>query len=76
MPTNIIGRRVGKLRNQRGLSQDNLAVKCQRLGRDASRTTIAKLESGFRCVTDSELLLLARALEVSVSDLFPRGRKK
>lgn len=76
LPTNIIGRQVGKLRNQRGLSQNQVAVKCQRMGWDASRTTIAKLESGFRCVTDSELLLLARALEVSVSDLFPRGKRR
>ena len=76
LPTNIIGRQVGKLRNQRGLSQNQVAVKCQRMGWDASRTIIAKIESGFRCVTDSELLLLARALEVSVAELFPRGRKQ
>ena len=75
MPTNITGRQVGKLRTQRGLSQDMLAVKCQRMGWDVSRATIDKIESGFRCVSDSELFLLARALGVSVSDLFPRGKK-
>ena len=75
MPTNIIGRQVGKLRNQRGLSQDKLAVKCQRNGWDASRTIIAKIESGIRCVSDSELLFLAKALEVSVSELFPKGKR-
>ena len=76
LPTNIIGRQVGKLRNQRGLSQNQVAMKCQRMGWDVSRTIIAKIESGIRCVSDSELLLLARALEVSVSDLFPRGNKR
>ena len=76
LPTNIIGRQVGKLRNQRGLSQNQVAMKCQRMGWDVSRTIIAKIESGIRCVSDSELLLLAKALEVSVSDLFPRGNKR
>ena len=75
LPTNITGRQVGKLRNQRGFSQDKLAMKCQRLGWDVSRATIAKIESGFRCVSDSELLLLAKALEVPVAELFPKGKK-
>ena len=75
MPTNITGRQIAKVRTERGLSQDKLAGKCQRLGWDVSRTTVAKIESGIRCVSDSELLLLSMALGVGVSDLFPRGKK-
>ena len=75
MPTNIIGRQVAKVRTAKGLSQDALAGKCQRAGLDVSRGTLAKIEAGIRCVSDSELLLLAKALEVSVSDLFPKGKK-
>ena len=75
MPTNITGRQVAKVRTARGLSQDALAGKCQRAGWDISRGTLAKIEAGVRCVSDSELLLLARALEVTVSDLFPKGKK-
>lgn len=75
MPTNITGRQIAKVRSQKGLSQDKLSGKCQRLGWDVSRTTVAKIESGIRCVSDSELLLLSQALGVSVSDLFPRGKK-
>ena len=76
MPTNVTGRQIAKVRTQKGLSQDQLAGKCQRAGWDISRGTLAKIEAGVRCVSDSELLLLAKALEVPVSDLFPRGRKQ
>ena len=76
MPTNITGRQIAKVRTQKGLSQDGLAGRCQRAGWDISRGTLAKIEAGVRCVPDSELLLLAKALEVSVAELFPRGRKQ
>ena len=76
MPTNITGRQIAKLRNEKGLSQDQLAGKCQRIGWDASRNIVAKIESGIRCVSDQEILLLSQALGVSVSDLFPRGKKR
>ena len=76
MPTNITGRQIAKLRNEKGLSQDQLAGKCQRIGWDASRNIVAKIESGIRCVSDQEILLLSQALGVYVSDLFPRGKKR
>ena len=76
MPTNVTGRQIAKLRAQNGLSQDGLAGRCQRAGWDISRGTLAKIEAGIRCVSDQEALLLAQALGVSVSDLFPRGKKK
>ena len=75
MPTNVTGRQIAKVRTAKGLSQHWLAGKCQRAGWDISRGTLSKIESGVRCVSDSELLLLAKALDVSVSDLFPKGRK-
>ena len=76
LPSNIIGKQVSRLRNGLDLSQEDLSARCQRQGLDISRGTLAKIEAGVRCVSDSELLLLAKALEVSVSDLFPKGKKK
>jgi len=76
LPTNIIGKQVSRLRNQLGISQDQLSAKCQRVGLDISRGTLAKIESGVRCVSDQEAFLLGQALGVSVSDLFPKGKKK
>ena len=76
MPTNVTGKQVSRLRNQLGLSQDQLSAKCQRVGLDISRGTLAKIEAGIRCVSDGEALLLAQALGVGVSELFPKGKKK
>ena len=76
LPSNIIGKQVSRLRNQLDLSQEQLSAKCQRVGLDISRGTLAKIEAGIRCVSDQEALLLAQALGVGVSDLFPKGKKK
>ena len=35
-----------------------------------SRSTLAKIETQIRCVTDVELLALAKALKVKMKDLF------
>ena len=75
LPSNIIGKQVSRLRNGLDLSQEDLSARCQRQGLDISRGTLAKIEAGVRCVSDSELLLLAKALEVGVSELFPKGKK-
>ncbi len=36
-----------------------------------SRSTLAKIEVGHRCLTDIELLTLAGVLQVKVQELFP-----
>lgn len=76
MPTNITGSQIRKLRSQLDLSQEQLSAKCQRVGLDISRGTLAKIEAGVRCVSDQEALLLAQALGVSVSDLFPKAKRR
>ena len=76
MPTNIIGKQVSRLRNGLNISQEQLSARCQRVGLDISRGTLAKIESCVRCVSDQEAFLLGQALGVSVSDLFPKGKKK
>lgn len=76
LPTNIIGKQVSRLRNQLGLSQDQLSAKIQRVGLDISRGTLAKIEAGIRCVSDQEALLLSQALGVGVSDLFPKTKRR
>lgn len=68
---NIIGPQLRKLRYAADLSQPELAAKCQRLGWDIERDTIAKIEAGSRWVPDAELVLLARVLAVEITALFP-----
>lgn len=68
---NISGKAVRRHRDKLSLSQPKLALKCQLLGWDASRDTIAAIEDGSRVVKDVEAAILAKVLGVSVADLIP-----
>lgn len=71
-PRNVVGPQVAALRNQRKWSQAKLAAVCQLQGWDVSRGVIARIEGGVKWVADIELLELAKALKVSVPELFPK----
>ena len=62
---------MGRLREAQGLSQAALAAKCQLLGWDISRDILARIEGQIRCVTDSEMVFLARSLSVRLDELLP-----
>ena len=68
---NACGPLVARFRNQAGLSQTDLAAKCQLIGWDVSRDIIARIEGQVRWVGDFELALLARALQVPMLELMP-----
>lgn len=68
-PKNVVGPKVAKLRNAQSLSQTALAARCQRIGWDIGRDTIAKIEGQSRCVIDLEVLHLAKALKVPSQQL-------
>jgi transcriptional regulator with XRE-family HTH domain len=72
---NVVGEQVRKLRYARELTQETLAAKCNVLGWDLSRGTLAKIESGVRCVTDAELFVLAKALKQEIGDLYPQDER-
>lgn len=67
---NAIGPQLAKHRSDLAMSQAEFAGLCQREGWDVSRETLAKIESGIRCVTDLELLEIATALEIPLPALF------
>ena len=71
---NLIGSQVQRFRIMRGLTQEELAAKCQVAGLDISRSTLAKIEAGIRCATDHDVWVLAKILKVSMIDLFIRKR--
>ena len=68
---NVIGPQVRRIRYQQGLTQPALSSKCQLIGWDISRESLAKIESRLRGVSDIEILQLAKALKVHFSVLFP-----
>jgi len=75
-PANIVGPQIQEKRKQLGLTQEEFAAKCQLNGLDISRGTLSQIEARLRCVTDDELLALARTLDVSTDSLFPEKLKK
>jgi hypothetical protein len=75
-PKNAVGSQLMRLRSRLGLSQAQMAAKFQVAGWDLSRDIIARIELQTRCVTDLEVIELARILRVPVEVLLSgRGRK-
>ena len=73
---NVIGTRLRQLRMESGLTQEQLAAKCGVLGWDVSSGTLAKVETHLRSTFDCELIILAKALRVTVNELIPSKLNK
>lgn len=61
---NWAGKRIAELRKERGMSQNDLAIKLQNCG------AVQLLEHGHRYVRDMELYVIAKVFGVSMKDLF------
>lgn len=70
-PLNLAGSQIAKIRNELGVTQEMLAARCEAQGLTFSRSTLAKIETRRRCLTDIELVALARALRVKMQVFFP-----
>lgn len=67
---NIIGRRVERLRKEKGIKQKDFIAKLQLEGLDMNLTSYSKLEGQIRIATDKEILAIAKVLEIKTDDLF------
>lgn len=76
LPANVVGPQIRKLRYESGLTQEQLAVRCQLAGLDISRATLAQIESRLRYVCDEELFIVALVLNVTTDGLYPSAMKK
>lgn len=63
-PREILGKRVKELRAQKGITQEELADRCEMF-----RTYLSRIESGLANPTLTALHVLAAGLEVSVPEL-------
>lgn len=66
---NWVGKRIAELRKDRGMSQNDLAIKLQNYGVDIDKNAVQLLEHGHRYVRDMELYV-AKVFGVSMEDLF------
>ena len=62
--------KVREIRESKGMPQEELAAKCNLIKWDLSRSTLAKIESQVRRVTDEEVALLAKALKDEVNVIY------
>ena len=67
--TNICGSRIRKIRQERGYSQNDLAIKLQLADMNLTQKAISRIETGDRVVLDYELKYFAAVLGVSVAEL-------
>ena len=62
---NLIGERLKQLRNQKNMSQRDLARELQLIGIDMDKNVITRIETNKRYVTDFELQALKQIFNVS-----------
>lgn len=73
---NLVGATVARIRKEKKLSQRKLAAKMQLLGFDVDHYFIRRVENGERFVTDIDLVILARGLEVPVDALLQDAEQR
>lgn len=73
---NVVGVSIRQFRKQQKITQEQLSAKCNVIGLDISRGTLAKIEAGVRQVTDVEVVMIAKALRVNEGELFPTQNKE
>lgn len=66
---NVSGKRIKEIRQQRGLTQSDLAAQLQVNGIIIERDSISRIEIGTRFVADYELMIIAQILNVPVDSL-------
>ena len=64
-----IGSNIRLLREQRGITQEGLALLLQGSGCDITRSALAKIEVGQRHIYPDELILLKKQLGVSYEEI-------
>jgi len=66
---NLSGKKIALLRKERKLSQRKLATRMQLQGFDVDHYFIRRVENGERFVTDIDLVIFAKALDVKIEDM-------
>lgn len=65
-----MGRNISKLRQRRGMTQEQLSAKLQVMGCDITRSALAKIEVGQRHLYPDEIKALSHVLDVGYDELF------
>ena len=66
---NLCGKRIAEIRQERGLSQRGLAKQMQLAGFDVDHYFIRRVENGERFLTDIDLQIFCKVLNVKSTDI-------
>ena len=66
---NIVGSRVVAIRKSKNIKQKDFLAQLQVSGMDISATSLSRIEGGHRLVQDFEVVILARVLGISTTEL-------
>ena len=66
----LMGQNIRRIREDRGLTQEQLAAQLQTRGCDVTRSALAKIEVGQRHIYPDELKLFNEILHISYDELF------
>lgn len=69
---NASGAKIRKLREDAGLSQEQLAAKLQLAGLNLNQKAVSRIETGLRVVPDFELIYFSEILDVPVCKLLEK----
>ena len=67
---NLIGKNIERMRKERGIKQKDFIAKMQVMGCDINPTSYSKLEGQVRSVTDKEIYVIAKILDIPIEKLF------
>jgi transcriptional regulator with XRE-family HTH domain len=67
---NLIGRKIARLRYQKGWTQDTLVARLQIQQCNITRDILASIEVRRSVVTDKHCCFIAKALGVTIHELF------
>jgi transcriptional regulator with XRE-family HTH domain len=67
---NIIGKNIKRIREDKSWTQEVFVAKCHLAQWQITRSTLAKIESRVRRVTDIEVKLFSQVLKISINELF------
>ncbi len=66
----MVGNNIRRLRESKGITQEQLAAKLQLNGCDITRSALAKIEVGQRHLYPDEIILIKQILHISYDELF------
>lgn len=67
---NLVGPKIKSIRKKQKLTQEQLVARCNVVGWNISRGTLAKIEAKVRRMTDIEIVLICKALKIKEQELF------